>query len=102
MPCSLVSVLLLRLFQQHGALCHVQFHVSFSPPFLAGSFAETFNNTIVLYQQPLKLYFKNTIVPYQLPLRLALRKKAVTLPRNTRVFSQREYHYSTNTNVFTV
>ena len=43
------------------------------------------------------------IVPYQLPL--TLKHVVVRLPRNTHEFSdfsQREYRFSTNTNVFTV
>ena len=34
------------LFQQHGALCHVRFYVSFSPPSFAGSFAGHFENNL--------------------------------------------------------
>ena len=53
-------------------------------------------------ETPPKLYF-NIIVPYQLPL--TLKHVAVRLPRNTHEFSdfsQCEYFFSTNTNVFTV
>ena len=68
-----VCVLFALMFQQCGALCHVRFYVSFSPPlFAAGSFAGHFENKMV--------HFENTMVPYQLPLDL---RWAVRLPRNS-------------------
>ena len=74
------------LFQQCGALCHVGYYVSFSPPLFAGSFVGHFDNTIPPYRQPPKLHFKNTMVPYQLPLRLMLKNVDVRLLRNTHIF----------------
>ena len=104
-----VCVLLLRLYTisvARYALSPFDSTFSFLLRSLQGpSHLRHFNNTIVPYQQPTKLYFKNTIVLYQLPLRLALRNVAVRLPRNPPVFSdfsQHGYRYSTNTNVFTV
>ena len=111
-PCSLfcsgltqlVFFLLRLLFQQCRMLCHVWF-CFFSPSLFVESFAGHFDNTIVPYRQPLKLHFENKMVPCQLPLRLTLRNVPVRLPRITCLFSdfsQREYHYSTKTNVFSV
>ena len=70
---SFVLGLLSLLFQQRSALCHVRFHVSFSPPLFAGSFAGHFKNTMVPYWRPPKLHFENTMVPCQLPHRFTLR-----------------------------
>ena len=42
-----VCVLFAQLFQQRGALSHVRFYVSFSPPLFTGSFAGRFENTNV-------------------------------------------------------
>ena len=47
-----VCVLFDLMFQQRGALCHVRFYVSFSPPSFAGSFAGHFENKTVPYRQP--------------------------------------------------
>ena len=70
-----VCVLFALLFQQCGMLCHVRFHVTFTPPLFVGSFVPGchFKNTMVPYRWPPKLHSKNTILPYQLPLKFRLR-----------------------------
>ena len=78
---SLVVFLLRLLFQQCVRFCFLFSCI------VCESFAGHFDNTIVSYQQPLKLHFKNTMVPYQLPIRLTLRNVAVRLLRNTCLFS---------------